>query len=87
MTPGVGSSVSMPQTVWSKVLPWPPSDINTATAITDTMAEPAFIRKHNRSPLHPPMSSGLTQLASQTSMVWSQWNTCYRVPGSELSLE
>ncbi|GFX83239.1 hypothetical protein TNCV_4988331 [Trichonephila clavipes] len=30
---------------------------------------PAFIRKHNRSPLRPPMSSGLTLLASQMAMV------------------
>ncbi|GFV38269.1 uncharacterized protein TNCV_1723501 [Trichonephila clavipes] len=66
----------MPQTVWLQAFPWPLSDQN--TAITDTMAEPAFIRKYNRSLLHPPMSSGLTPLASQTEMAWGQWNTRYR---------
>ncbi|GFV65014.1 hypothetical protein TNCV_763561 [Trichonephila clavipes] len=36
------------------------------TTITGTKAEPAFIRKHNRFPLHPPMSSSLAPLASET---------------------
>ncbi|GFX33995.1 uncharacterized protein TNCV_911971 [Trichonephila clavipes] len=52
------SSVSELQT-----LAWPPSDQH--------KAEPALIRKHNGSPSHPSMSSGLTPLASQTAMVWS----------------
>ncbi|GBM80632.1 hypothetical protein AVEN_140557-1 [Araneus ventricosus] len=45
------SSVSKPQTGWLQALTWPPS--NQHTAITGTKAEPAFIRKHNRSPLRP----------------------------------
>ncbi|GFS54347.1 uncharacterized protein TNCV_4808571 [Trichonephila clavipes] len=48
--------------------------------ITGTKVEPGFIRKHNRSPLRPPVSSGLKPLASQTSMAWSQLNTPYRAP-------
>ncbi|GFX19867.1 transposable element Tcb1 transposase [Trichonephila clavipes] len=63
-------SVSRLQTVWLQVFPWLPSDQH--TAITGTKAEPAFIRKHNRSPLHHPMSSGLTPLASKPAMAWSQ---------------
>ncbi|GFX47038.1 hypothetical protein TNCV_316611 [Trichonephila clavipes] len=55
-------------------------------AITGTKAEPAFISKYNTSPLHPPMSSVLTPLEFQTAMPWSRWNTCYRVPISDLSL-
>ncbi|GBN80486.1 hypothetical protein AVEN_143961-1 [Araneus ventricosus] len=49
------SSVSRTQTCWLQALTWPPS--NQHTAITGTKAEPAFIRKHNRSPRRPPMSS------------------------------
>ncbi|GFW77314.1 uncharacterized protein TNCV_924301 [Trichonephila clavipes] len=56
-------------------------------AITGTKAEPAFIGKRNRSPLRPPMSSGLTPLASQTAMAWSLWNARYRAPGMELTLK
>ncbi|GFX78133.1 hypothetical protein TNCV_5134811 [Trichonephila clavipes] len=56
--------------------------LQTNTVIT---AEPAFIRKRNRSPLYPPMSSGLTPLASQMAMAWIQWNTRYRTPDLELS--
>ncbi|GBL74623.1 hypothetical protein AVEN_235524-1 [Araneus ventricosus] len=44
---------------WSEAL-------NQHTAITGTKAEPAFIRKHNRSPLRSPMNSSLTPLTSQT---------------------
>ncbi|GFY03020.1 uncharacterized protein TNCV_980251 [Trichonephila clavipes] len=57
------SSVSRPQTVWLQAFHWSPSDQH--TAITGTNAEP-FIRKHNRSPFHPPMSSGFSPPASQT---------------------
>ncbi|GFS69168.1 uncharacterized protein TNCV_4010181 [Trichonephila clavipes] len=42
-------------------------------ATTGTKAEIAFIRKHNRSPFRLLMSSGLTPLASQTSMAWSSF--------------
>ncbi|GFX59604.1 uncharacterized protein TNCV_3753691 [Trichonephila clavipes] len=62
-------SVSRLQTVWLQVFPWLSSDRH--TAITSTKARPALIRKRNRSPFRPPMSSGLTPLASQTSMTWS----------------
>ncbi|GBM54085.1 hypothetical protein AVEN_247699-1 [Araneus ventricosus] len=79
------SSVSWPQTGWLQAVNWPPS--NQHTAITGTKAEPTFIRKHNRSPLRPPMSSNLTPLMSQTAVVWSQWNARYRSSGSELSLK
>ncbi|GFX54759.1 hypothetical protein TNCV_2556451 [Trichonephila clavipes] len=34
------------------------------TTITGTKTEPAFIRKHNRSPLRPPRSFELTPVAS-----------------------
>ncbi|GFT28118.1 hypothetical protein TNCV_645011 [Trichonephila clavipes] len=54
--------------------------------ITDTKAEPTFIRKYNISPLLPPMSSGLISLVSQTEMAWSQWNTLCSEPVLELSL-
>ncbi|GBM25674.1 hypothetical protein AVEN_207449-1 [Araneus ventricosus] len=77
--------VSRPQTGWLQVLTWPPS--NQHTAIIGTKAEPTFIRKHNRSPLRPPMSSSLTPLASQTAVIWSQWNSRYRASGSKLSLK
>ncbi|GFT70196.1 hypothetical protein TNCV_3456571 [Trichonephila clavipes] len=63
----------------------PHSDQN--TTIIGTKAEPASIRKHSRSPLRPRVSSGLTPLASQTSMAGSQWNTRYSAPGSELPLK
>ncbi|GFY28614.1 uncharacterized protein TNCV_4150451 [Trichonephila clavipes] len=66
ITPGVRPSVSRSQTVWLQAFPWPPSGQH--TAITGTKVELAFIRKHNRSPHHPLMSSGLTPLASQTAM-------------------
>ncbi|GFW23743.1 uncharacterized protein TNCV_2032861 [Trichonephila clavipes] len=56
-------SVSRLQTVWLQVFPWLPSDQH--TAITGTKAEPAFIRKHNRSLLRLPVSSGLTSLARE----------------------
>ncbi|GFW28325.1 uncharacterized protein TNCV_4639921 [Trichonephila clavipes] len=55
--------------------------------MTGTKAELVFIRKHKRSTLRPPLSSGLTPLASQVAMAWSQWNTRYRVHGSELCLK
>ncbi|GFT08531.1 hypothetical protein TNCV_5024311 [Trichonephila clavipes] len=42
-------------------------------AITATKAEPAFIGKHNLSTLQPPIIFGLTPLASQTAMTWSQY--------------
>ncbi|GFV40956.1 hypothetical protein TNCV_2665471 [Trichonephila clavipes] len=54
--------------------------------ITGANAEPAFIRTSNRFPLNTPMSSGLTPLASQTAMAWSQWNTRYKAPGSQESI-
>ncbi|GBL77817.1 hypothetical protein AVEN_153014-1 [Araneus ventricosus] len=76
------SNVSRPQTYLLQALNWAPSNLQ--TAITDTKAEPAFIRKHNRSALRPPMSSSLTPLTSQTAVVWSQWNARYRTSGSEL---
>ncbi|GBM06333.1 hypothetical protein AVEN_121376-1 [Araneus ventricosus] len=79
------SSVSRPQTGWLQALTWPPS--NQHTAITGTKGKPASIRKHNRSPLRPPMSSNLTPLTSQTAVVWSQWNARYRASGPELSLK
>ncbi|GFX19891.1 uncharacterized protein TNCV_1434511 [Trichonephila clavipes] len=74
-------SVSRMQTVWLQVFPWLPSDQH--TAIAGTKAEPAFIRKHNRSPLRHPMSSGLTLLTSKPATAWSQ----YRAPGSEFYLK
>ncbi|GFY32783.1 uncharacterized protein TNCV_4638891 [Trichonephila clavipes] len=76
------SSVSRLQTVWLQALSWLPSDQHTGTK-----AEPSFIRKHNRSPLSPPMSSGRTSLASYTAMAWSQWNTGYRARSLELYLK
>ncbi|GFV65748.1 uncharacterized protein TNCV_4153841 [Trichonephila clavipes] len=69
------ASVSRPQIVWLQTFLWPPSDQH--TVITGTKAEPAFIRKHNRSPLRPSMSSGLASLASQTAKAWNQWNTAF----------
>ncbi|GFV70740.1 uncharacterized protein TNCV_2023041 [Trichonephila clavipes] len=77
-----GSNVSRP-TVWLREFPWPPSDQH--MAITGTKAALTFIRKHNKSPLLPPMSSGLIPL--QTAMTWSQWKTRYRAPGLELPLK
>ncbi|GFT38123.1 uncharacterized protein TNCV_4103471 [Trichonephila clavipes] len=73
------------QSVWLQALPWPISDQH--TTITGSKTELACIRKHSRSSIHPPMSSGLTPLESQTSMAWSQWNTRHGVPGSKLSLK
>ncbi|GFU65036.1 uncharacterized protein TNCV_2852381 [Trichonephila clavipes] len=66
-------------------VPWPPSDQHTPN--TGTKAEPAFIRKDDKSPLSPPLSSGLILQASQNAMAWSQWNTRYRKLGLELSLK
>ncbi|GBN31909.1 hypothetical protein AVEN_236559-1 [Araneus ventricosus] len=63
------SSVFRPQTGWLQVLTWPP--FNQRTAITGTKEEPAFIRKHNRSPLRPPVSFSLEPITSQTAVVWS----------------
>ncbi|GFX05443.1 hypothetical protein TNCV_1007651 [Trichonephila clavipes] len=54
---------------------------------TGTKAELAFVRKHNRSSLPPPMSSDLIPVASQTAMAWSHWSTLNRAPVSELSLK
>ncbi|XP_068084145.1 lysosomal acid glucosylceramidase-like [Anabrus simplex] len=51
-----------------QALTWPPP--NQHTAITGTKAEPTFTGNHNGPPLHPPMSSRLTPLKSQTAMVW-----------------
>ncbi|GFV43699.1 hypothetical protein TNCV_880251 [Trichonephila clavipes] len=68
-----GFSVSSLQTVRLQVFSWSPSYQHTAN--TDTMVEHAFIRKHNRSPLRPPMSPGFSLLASQMERTWSQWNT------------
>ncbi|GBL98108.1 hypothetical protein AVEN_84604-1 [Araneus ventricosus] len=79
------SSVSRLQTGWLQVLTWPLS--NQHTAITGTKAEPAYIRKHIRYPLRPPMGSSVTPLTSQTAVVWSQWNARYKASGSELSLK
>ncbi|GBM85824.1 hypothetical protein AVEN_129966-1 [Araneus ventricosus] len=79
------SSVCRPQTGLLQALTWPPS--NQHTAITGIKAEPIFIRKHNRAPLRPPMSSILTPLTSQAAVVWSQWNVRYRTSDSELSLK
>ncbi|GFX12063.1 putative transposable element [Trichonephila clavipes] len=75
------SSVSKPQTVWLQAFPWPTSEQH--TAITGIKAEPAFIRKHNRSPLRLPMNSHLAPLASQSIMAWSQCNAHCRAPGLE----
>ncbi|GFV43393.1 uncharacterized protein TNCV_886311 [Trichonephila clavipes] len=72
-------NVSRPQTIWLQVFPWSLPDQH--SAITGTKKGPAFIRNHNRSPLCSPISSGLTPLASQTTMAWSQRNTCYWRPG------
>ena len=80
--PRCRSRLSRPQTVWLQAFSWPSSDQH--TAITGTKTESAFIKNHNRSPLRPLMSSGLTPLESQTAMAWSQWNARYRAPGSEL---
>ncbi|GFU98784.1 uncharacterized protein TNCV_1215001 [Trichonephila clavipes] len=71
-------SVLRPQTVWEQVFP--------GLFLTNT-PEPAFMRIHNRSPLRPPIISGLTPLALQTAMAWCQWNRRYREPGSRLSLK
>ncbi|GBM83764.1 hypothetical protein AVEN_28478-1 [Araneus ventricosus] len=79
------SSVSRPQTDWLQELTWPPSNQN--MAITGTKEEPTFIRKHNRSPPRPPMSSSLTRLTSQTAVVSNQWNALYRASVLELSLK
>ncbi|GFS94005.1 uncharacterized protein TNCV_4480551 [Trichonephila clavipes] len=56
------SCVSRPPTVWLQAFPWPPSDQH--TVITGTKAESACIRKHNKSSLCSPMSSGLIPLVS-----------------------
>ncbi|GFU57990.1 hypothetical protein TNCV_5083481 [Trichonephila clavipes] len=53
---------------------------------TRTKTELAFIRKPNRCLLRPPMSSDLSQ-GSQMAMAWSQGNTRYRTPDSEVSLK
>ncbi|GFU42637.1 uncharacterized protein TNCV_1545111 [Trichonephila clavipes] len=47
-------SVSRPQIIWLQAFHSPPSDQH--TAITGSKSEPSFMRKHNRSPLHPPMN-------------------------------
>ncbi|GFW81253.1 uncharacterized protein TNCV_376011 [Trichonephila clavipes] len=78
-------SVSKPQAVCLLAFSRPPSDQH--TAINATKAEHDFLRKHNRYPLRPPMISSLTPLASEAAMAWSQWNTRYRAPSSELSLK
>ncbi|GBM29937.1 hypothetical protein AVEN_111241-1 [Araneus ventricosus] len=79
------SSVFRPQTGWLQTLTWPASSQH--TTITGTKAESAFIRKHNRSELRPPMNSSLTPLTSQTAVIWSQCNARYMVSGSELYLK
>ncbi|GFV09879.1 uncharacterized protein TNCV_2318091 [Trichonephila clavipes] len=76
--PDHGYKVSKLQTVWLQAFNWPSSHQH--AAITGTMAEPVFIRKHNRSPLRLSMKFGLIPLSSQTAMTWSQSNTRYRVP-------
>ncbi|GFV68639.1 hypothetical protein TNCV_2275011 [Trichonephila clavipes] len=48
------SSASRPQTVWLQAFPWPPFDQPMAPSL-----EPAFIRKHNRYQILPPMSPGV----------------------------
>ncbi|GFX74244.1 uncharacterized protein TNCV_2912771 [Trichonephila clavipes] len=73
------SSVSRTQTVWLQAFSFPPADQHIEPA------KPVFIRKHNRSPLRPPMSSGLTLLVSQMVMACSQRNTRKRVYSSEQS--
>ncbi|GFV24482.1 hypothetical protein TNCV_194451 [Trichonephila clavipes] len=60
-------SISRLLTIWLKEFSWPPSDQQ--MTITSTKTEPAFIRKHNRSPLRPPMSIALAPLALHTAMV------------------
>ncbi|GFX28318.1 uncharacterized protein TNCV_1125721 [Trichonephila clavipes] len=55
------SNVFRQQRVGLQAYPWHLSVQH--TAITGTKAVPAFPRKHNRSPLRPPMSSGLTSVA------------------------
>ncbi|GFX88383.1 dimethylaniline monooxygenase 5 [Trichonephila clavipes] len=57
------------------------------TAITGTKAEPAFIRKHNRSPLRPPEIPSLLTLMLLNTVVWSQCNACFRAFGSKVSLK
>ncbi|GFV43085.1 hypothetical protein TNCV_5027751 [Trichonephila clavipes] len=78
------SSASRQQAVRLQIFPWSPVDKH--IAITGTKKGPTFIRKHNRSPLCRRVSSSLRPLALQTTMAWSQWNTLYKTPGSELSL-
>ncbi|GFS62959.1 hypothetical protein TNCV_2054401 [Trichonephila clavipes] len=45
-----------------------PAVIGNCSPDHDSRAEPAFTRRHNRSPFRSPMSSGLTPLASQIAM-------------------
>ncbi|GFV15217.1 hypothetical protein TNCV_4650491 [Trichonephila clavipes] len=68
---------------WVAGAPLPPSDQH--KVIIGTKAVPDFSRKGNRALLHPPMSSGVTPLASYRVVAWSQWNTHYRAPVSNLS--
>ncbi|GFX77076.1 uncharacterized protein TNCV_1072761 [Trichonephila clavipes] len=84
MNPGVGPVCLGRRQFFLQALQWPPSGQH--TTITGTKAEPAFITKHNTSQLYPPTSSSLTPPVLQMAMAWSEWNTCYRAPGSELSL-
>ncbi|GFW59181.1 uncharacterized protein TNCV_2781121 [Trichonephila clavipes] len=53
-------SVSMLQTVCLQAFLWSPFDQH--MGITGIRAEPAVIKKYNRSPIHPSISSGLTPL-------------------------
>ncbi|GFW56653.1 transposable element Tcb2 transposase [Trichonephila clavipes] len=64
------SNVSRPQT-----FPRPPSKQH--MAITSTNLELAYIRKHSRSSLRPPMSSDLTLLTSLKAMNRTQGNARY----------
>ncbi|GBO13207.1 hypothetical protein AVEN_87012-1 [Araneus ventricosus] len=76
ITPSVG-----PECLGRKLVGCRPSPgllLTKHTAIIGTKAEPAFIRKNNRSPLRPPMSSSLTPITSQMAVIWNQWNARYR---------
>ncbi|GFU44973.1 hypothetical protein TNCV_4234921 [Trichonephila clavipes] len=49
--------------------------------MTANKLELVLIRKHNRSPFP------IELWRRKRQMAWSQWNTRYRVPSSELSLK
>ncbi|GFS84115.1 uncharacterized protein TNCV_2365041 [Trichonephila clavipes] len=69
MIPVVDTVCPRPQTIWLQELFWPSSDQH--MVITGPKIELASLRKHNRSPFRPLMSSCLTPLESQMTMAWS----------------